>query len=354
MKDEGIDNLLISDPSSIFYLTGHMYHTIERMCVLLLSVDVDPILYVHKMFPVRGLDEVGVRSHLWDDTDDYLTDLSHEFDLSKQLGVDKQLKSEYLLGLMNRGLKKMPIVGSYIIDDIRAVKSDEELRLMQVASDINDKVCTEIEDYIHNYDGDPNQLTERHCVEKLQQLYEQYTDEGFSFDPIIGFGVNATDAHHETDDTVLKEGDCIIIDIGCIKDGYASDMTRTCFYKKIPEFGQEIFDIVFEAQRRAEAAVKPGMKRSDIDAVARDYITEKGYGEEFNHRLGHFIGQECHEAGDISGSDHNIIKVGNCFSIEPGIYIRDKATGVRCENIGHVTEDGFVSFNKLPMDVRVL
>jgi Xaa-Pro dipeptidase len=139
-----------------------------------------------------------------------------------------------------------------------------------------------------------------------------------------------------------------------MKDNYASDMTRTIFYKGVSDFDKEIYEIVKEANLRATAFVKPGVKCSEIDAQARDYITEKGYGEYFNHRLGHFIGMEVHEAGDISGSNDNIVKEGMIFSIEPGIYIRDKAIGVRIENLVLVTKDGCVSLNEIPIDLKIV
>jgi Xaa-Pro dipeptidase len=352
MKEEGIDNLIICDGGSIYYLTGCMFHTMHRMCALLLSVDSDPVLYIHEMFPTRGLEDAGVKTHHWKDTDNYIKDLYNEFDHTKQLAVDKYFEARFVIALQDFGLTKRIKVGSYVIDDIRAIKSPEEYHLMDVCSDINDKAMLELEEYIAHYKGDD--LTERDLTEELARIYSKYTEEGFSFDPIISFGVNATDPHHEPDNTVLKEGDCIIIDIGCMKDKYASDMTRTVFYKKVSDFDKEIFDIVHEAQRRAEAFVKPGVKFSEIDAAARDYITEKGYGKYFTHRLGHFIGMEVHEAGDVSGSNHAVAKAGNVFSIEPGIYIADKKIGVRCENLVFVTKDGSKTLNKIPMGLKIV
>jgi Xaa-Pro dipeptidase len=88
MKEEGIDNLIICDGGSIYYLTGCMFHTMHRMCALLLSVDSDPVLYIHEMFPTRGLEDAGVRTHHWKDTDNYIKELYNEFDHTKLLAVD--------------------------------------------------------------------------------------------------------------------------------------------------------------------------------------------------------------------------------------------------------------------------
>jgi Xaa-Pro dipeptidase len=139
-----------------------------------------------------------------------------------------------------------------------------------------------------------------------------------------------------------------------MKNNYASDMTRTVFYRGVSDFDREIYEIVKEANLRATKFVKPGVKCSEIDAVARNYITEKGYGKYFTHRLGHFIGVGVHEAGDISGTNNNVVKEGMIFSIEPGIYIKEKKIGVRIENLVVVTKDGVRSLNKIPVDLKVL
>lgn len=350
MKDENINQFIICDAGSIYYLTGQMFHTMHRMLTLVISTDKKPILYIHEMFPANKMYD-GIDVHAWKDTDNYLLDLYNELDNSKQIVVDKYFEARFVLGLSEYGLDLPLKVGSHIIDDIRAVKTEKEIELMEASSEINDAVMSKMQDYIASYSGD---LTESHLREQLEKYFAEYTDEGFSFEPIICFGKNAADPHHEIDDSVLKEGECVVLDIGCMKDGFASDMTRTVFYKNVSDFHKEIFEIVKKANDLAFDFVKPGVKFSDIDAKARDYITQKGFGEYFNHRLGHFIGMEVHEAGDVSATNDNVAKEGMVFSIEPGIYIKDKEIGVRLENLVVVTKDGCRSLNKLPLDIKVL
>ena len=130
-------------------------------------------------------------------------------------------------------------------------------------------------------------------------------------------------------------------------------MTRTVFYKSVPEKGKEIFDIVLEANKRAIEKVKPGVRFCDIDAAARDYITEKGYGEYFTHRTGHSIGLECHDMGDVSAVNTEELKPGMIFSVEPGIYLPGEF-GVRIEDLILVTEDGYENLNKYNKELVVV
>ena len=161
----------------------------------------------------------------------------------------------------------------------------------------------------------------------------------------MSFGANAGDPHHESDDTVLKRGDVVLFDIGGRRCNYCSDMTRTFFWGEPDEETARIYDIVRRANEAAEALIKPGVRLCDLDAAARSLITAAGYGEYFNHRLGHFIGQTDHEKGDVSSANTAVAKPGMIFSIEPGIYLPGEF-GVRIEDLVLVTETGCEVLNR--------
>uniref|UniRef100_UPI00402A531A M24 family metallopeptidase n=1 Tax=Gemmiger formicilis TaxID=745368 RepID=UPI00402A531A len=133
--------------------------------------------------------------------------------------------------------------------------------------------------------------------------------------------------------------DVVLFDIGGRHRNYCSDMTRTFFWGEPDEETARIYDIVRRANEAAEALIKPGVKLCDLDAAARDLITEAGYGEYFNHRLGHFIGQTDHEKGDVSSANRTEVRPGMIFSIEPGVYLPGEF-GVRVEDLVLVTETG--------------
>ena len=130
-----------------------------------------------------------------------------------------------------------------------------------------------------------------------------------------------------------------MIDMGCRKDRYCSDMTRTFFCgEPEPEYAA-IHDLVREANEKAEAMIRPGVRFCDIDRAAREHIEAGGYGPYFTHRLGHSIGLEDHEFGDVSSVNTDTVKAGMTFSVEPGVYLPGKF-GVRVEDLVLVTEDG--------------
>ncbi len=130
-------------------------------------------------------------------------------------------------------------------------------------------------------------------------------------------------------------------------------MTRTFFYKKVSDEHRKVYEIVKKAQQAAIEAVKPGARYCDIDKVARDIITEAGYGEYFTHRLGHSIGIECHEYGDVSSANENVLKPGMVFSIEPGIYLEGDV-GVRIEDLVMVTESGVEVLNSFTKELTII
>ena len=123
--------------------------------------------------------------------------------------------------------------------------------------------------------------------------------------------------------------------------------------KKPTAFEEKIYNLVRKANEEAIKGVKPGVKLSDIDLIARNIISNAGYGKYFTHRLGHFIGIEDHDFGDVSSSSEIIAKEGMIFSIEPGIYIKDKI-GVRIEDLVMVTKDGVKVLNEFSKDITIL
>ena len=175
----------------------------------------------------------------------------------------------------------------------------------------------------------------------------------YSFPPLVAFGANAADPHHSPDNTVIKPGDCVLFDVGCIKDGYCSDMTRTFYFKTVSDEHRKVYETAKAANETAISKIHPGVEIRNLDKAARDLITDAGWGPNFTHRLGHFIGMSCHEFGDVSSANTWETKPGMIFSIEPGIYLTGD-TGVRVEDLVLVTEDGVEVLNHYPKTLQII
>ena len=345
MKQKGINQALISDSYSIFYLTEYLEHPGERFFAVLLDENGNHKLFINALFPLEQ--DLGLEKVVYSDTDNPIELLAKYIPNGSVVGIDKVLPARFLLPLMNHLPENKFVDVSQIVDRVRMIKDDEEKELMRRASLLNDKACQRVINSIS--EG----KSEKDVAKDLLAIHEELKVDGLSFDPIIAYGANGANPHGTVGDRYVKPGDAIIIDMGGIKDNYCSDMTRTVFWQQPSEKAREIFEIVLEAQKRGVSAVKPGVRFCDIDAACRDYITEKGYGEFFTHRTGHHIGLECHEYGDISSINETKCEPGMIFSIEPGIYLPGEF-GVRIEDLVLVTEDGCEALNKLNKELVII
>ena len=183
--------------------------------------------------------------------------------------------------------------------------------------------------------------------------YRRLGAQGHSFSPIVSFGDHAADPHHEPDDTPFVPGDMVLFDVGCKRDWYCSDMTRTFFSAEPTEHQRAVYDAVRRANEEAEKIVRPGVTFAEIDLTARRVIEDAGWGPAFTHRLGHQIGLVDHEPGDVSSTHDEPVRPGQCFSIEPGIYLPGDM-GVRIEDLVIVTEDGCEVLNSYPKGIAIL
>ena len=337
LKEQGVDQMLITDPMSICYLTGISMAPIERFYALLLKADGHHYYFLNHLFNVPG--DVGVEKVWYSDTDPVPEIVAARLDKNAVLGVDKDLKARFLLPLMEMKAAAGFVNGSLAVDITGGVKDTEEQKKMRISSAINDKAMAKFKGLIH--EG----VSEKEVADQMLQIYLDLGADGYSFEPLVAFGANAADPHHSPDDTVVKPGDCVLFDVGCIKDGYCSDMTRTFYFKTVSDAHREVYETTKASNETAISKIRPGVPLYQLDAAARDLISAKGWGPNFNHRLGHFIGLSEHEFGDVSSANTWEAKPGMIFSIEPGIYLTGD-TGVRVEDLVLVTEDGVEIISK--------
>ena len=337
--------LLVNDPWSIYYLTGFYADMFERFSGVLLASDSEPVILINALHQLPAYDNARVVYHT--DTDDIIAVIASELDPSRPLGVDAVMRSGFLLPLIERNAAPAFFLGSDAVTAARTFKDARERDLMRRSSAANDAVMAEAASLIH--EG----VTEREVADRMLDLYRAHGCDAFSFPPIVSFGANAADPHHEPDGTVLQKGDVVLFDIGGRYENYCSDMTRTFFWGEPDEESARIHDVVRRANEAAEALVRPGVRFCDLDRAARSVIEDAGYGPYFTHRLGHSIGLQDHEPGDVSSVNTDAVQPGMTFSIEPGIYLPGR-TGVRIEDLVLVTEDGCEVLNAYPKEAQRL
>lgn len=345
LEEMGLSQMLIVDPMTIYYLTDIYVMPMERFYGLYLRADGSHAFFLNRLFNVPQ--EVGIQKVWYSDTDPVMKIVAEYVDPTRTLGVDKDLKARFLLPLMEMGAAAGFVNASMAVDRTRGIKDAEEQAKMRTASDINDLAMARFKSLIH--EG----VTEKEVADQMLKIYMELGAEGFSFEPSVAFGANAADPHHDPDDTVPKPGDCILFDVGCIKDGYCSDMTRTFYYKEVSDTHRRIYELVRAANETAIARIRPGIPLCELDKTARDLIAKQGYGPNFNHRLGHFIGLTVHEFGDVSSANEQAAEPGMIFSIEPGIYVSGD-TGVRVEDLVLVTEDGCEVLNHYSKELEII
>ena len=214
-----------------------------------------------------------------------------------------------------------------IVEELRVYKDAEELALLTKAIEIADAAIDEVAPQI-----EPG-VTEEAVAWELEKAMRERGAEMISFDTIVGAGPNGALPHHRADDSVIKQGDAIVIDMGAKYEGYCSDLTRTVFVGEPDDKFRKIYDIVLQAQLAAEEQVTAGMSGKDADAIARDIIADAGHGDDFGHSLGHGVGLAVHEFPHLGPTaEEDILEDGMVFTIEPGIYLPGWG-GVRIEDI---------------------
>ncbi len=233
------------------------------------------------------------------------------------------------------------------ISMLRVIKTPREVDCLQHAQNLADAAFSE---FITRIGAG---MTEKQAAAELNYVCARLGSEEPAFDPIVGSGPNGAMCHAVPSDRRLQKGDLVVVDFGCTYEGYRSDMTRTFGVGSLNDESRRIYEIVLEAQLRALAALKGGVGGKQLDAVARDYIVSKGYGECFGHSLGHGFGLEIHESPRASASSVDTLLPGMTITVEPGIYVEGLG-GVRIEDCCVVTDDGKLNLVSTAKDLLIV
>ncbi len=228
---------------------------------------------------------------------------------------------------------------SNLINSLRSVKDKEEIESIKQAQKIAENAFDNVLNYI--IAG----KTEKEVAFALDSFMLQNGAEGLSFDTIVLFGKNSSLPHGVPSDKKLCKGEFVLMDFGAVYEGYHSDMTRTICFGEPTEKMRTIYEIVLHAQEAALSSVHSGMKGLELDKIARDSISNMGYGEQFGHSLGHGVGMEIHEFPNASPVSETILQDNMVITVEPGIYLPQEF-GVRIEDFVVVKSDGCENMTK--------
>ena len=223
----------------------------------------------------------------------------------------------------------------HLVLALRSLKDESELAAIREAVAIGDAAIERLMGTIQ-----PG-MTEKEVAWALEVDLRSHGAEAVSFPIIVGSGPNGAMPHAVVSDKVIQAGEPIVIDMGCVVDGYCSDMTRT-FSVGAPDDLDEylkVWNIVLEAQTQGRDAIRAGVIGRDANAVAKQVIGEAGYGAHFGHGLGHGVGLAIHELPRVGALSEDVLKPGAVVTVEPGVYLEGR-WGVRIEDMGVVTQEG--------------
>jgi Xaa-Pro aminopeptidase len=228
-----------------------------------------------------------------------------------------------------------------VVEALRAVKDEDELKKIAHAVRAADRAFEALtaETWVGR--------TEREVGWRLRDLLHAHGADDRSFEAIVASGPNGSRPHGRPTDKVIERRELVTVDWGAMVDTYCSDCTRTVSTGGLPDKLREIYDVCLKAQAAACEGIKAGITGVEADALARDPITEAGYGEEFGHGLGHGIGLMVHEAPRLSKESTDTLEAGQVVTIEPGIYLPGVG-GVRIEDLAVVRDGGIDILSSFP------
>ena len=371
LQEKKVDVVLINDPSNLYYYTGftggdaffmmslpekkgyiitdsRYYEQVEMECpdLILVKWEKKGLTDVIKDV-IQEVESVSRRTNRFsDDANASKEDVRP--DVSKlQIAIENRLNLEQYLKLCKQLEHCELRICSDTIDSGRMVKDETELKKLQKAETIGDEAFTHILDVLK-----PG-ITEAEIALELEYYMKKQGASKLSFDSIIASGPNSSMPHAQVTDRKLRQGDFVTMDFGCIYQGYCSDMTRTVAIGEPSDEMRKVYQIVLDANQRAMEQIAEGKKCSDIDALARDYIREQGYGEYFGHGLGHGVGLDIHEEPRFSPKCDVITEENMVITVEPGIYLPGRF-GVRIEDLVVVKKNGYEKLSKSNKELIII
>lgn len=343
MQEENLDSFLITSPYNLRYLTNFTGTTGIAVITLEKAFFITDFRYTEQAAAqAQGFEIIKNVGPIFEE----VADLVQKEGL-RELAFEETTVSFLEYSILEEIIDAQLIPISGMIEELREIKDEEELAIIEKACSIADLAYDHILKMIQ-----PG-MTEIEVANQLDFYMRSLGASGVSFETIVASGLRSAMPHGVASKKIIEQGDLITIDFGCYYEGYVSDMTRTFAIGDPGEQLKEIYQIVLESQLAVLEVAKPGVTGKQLDAVARDYITKHGYGEAFGHSTGHGIGLEIHEGPNVSVRAEKQFVPGNIITDEPGIYLPGIG-GVRIEDDLLITPDGNRVLTHSPKELIIL
>ncbi|WP_252502968.1 Xaa-Pro peptidase family protein [Sporosarcina sp. Marseille-Q4943] len=343
LKEHGLDALLVTNPNNRRYMTGFT----GSAGVAIISAE-DAVFITDFRYTEQAATQVqGFRIVKHEKT--IIEEVANQVDQMKikTLGFEKDNVSFGTYELYNDKVDAELKAVSGIVEKLRLVKSADEIEVLKQAAKIADDAFSHICTFIK-----PG-VTELEVSNELEMFMRKQGAASSSFDIIVASGERGALPHGVASEKVIQSGEMVTLDFGALYNGYISDITRTVAVGEPSEKMKEIYEVTLAAQELALEKIKPGMTGIEADAIARDYIKSKGYGDAFGHSTGHGIGLEVHEGPALSFRSEAVLMPNMAVTVEPGIYLPGIG-GVRIEDDILITEDGNVRLTHSPKELIIL
>lgn len=343
IESKELDGLLIMSPQNRRYVSGF-----TGSAGALLITNEDALLITDFRYTEQANDE----------TDEFEV-ITHKVPMPEE--VANQVKR---LGLAKVGFEKdhvtytsfeqydkalnaelVPTAG--LVEELRLIKTDDEINILKDAVKIADDAFEHILGYIK-----PG-VKEIDVSNELEFFMRKQGATSSSFPIIVASGYRSALPHGVASDKEIQSGELVTLDFGCVYKGYCSDITRTVAVGEISDELKDIYNTVLQAQLKGMEGLKAGLTGVEADALTRDYIKEKGYGEYFGHSTGHGIGLDVHEGPGLSFRSEKVLEEGMVVTVEPGVYVPNVG-GCRIEDDAVVTKDGNECLSKSTKELITL
>lgn len=353
LTDNGVDLAFVQTKENVFYLSDFYSEPHERLLGMFIFPDQEPLLITPKMEVSQAKASGWLYEVIgYSDTEDPWELLGNYIKKHSKVIKTMAIEEESISYVRAKHLIRLfPDVKLSSVDDklneLRMIKDEEELSILKQAASLAD-FGVEV-----GVNAIERGKTEMDVLATIEYELKRKGISEMSFSTMVLTGMKTADPHGNPGLTQMSEGDFILFDLGVVLDGYCSDITRTVALKRVSDEQKNIYETVLHAQQEALAICQVGKRIGDIDKVAREIITNAGYGEYFPHRIGHGLGINVHEFPSLNENNNDSFKKGFVFTVEPGIYVPNVG-GVRIEDDVVITENGYECLTTFPKDLLII